>query len=253
MNKILLSLLISTLLFTGNVFAEEALPDPDATPVSTARDPLEPYNRVMHRVNKNLDRFIFKPIARGYKFILPRVIRNRVTNFYTNIGEIPVFANGVLQADPESFFTAFWRFAINSTVGIFGLFDPASNVELYHRHQDLGLTFAKWGYKNSTYFVIPVFGPSTIRDTIALPINYYLFTIYPHISDDTVRYGMIALYAINRRAGLLEIESALEKAALDPYVFERNAYLQRRNFLIARNANGAETQLLEDEEWEIGY
>jgi phospholipid-binding lipoprotein MlaA len=116
-------------------------------------------------------------------------------------------------------------------VGILGIFYVAREMGFETRHQDFGLTLAHWGYKNSTYIVLPLLGPRTIRDTMAFPVDYYL-SIYPHISNDTVLYSLYGLSLIDARAKLLKIQDALESASIDKYVFMRNAYLQRRRYLV---------------------
>jgi len=218
---------------------------------TTNPDPLQGYNRAIHTFNRQLDKYALKPVAKVYKAILPEMVIRRVTNFFSNISEIPGTINYLLQADLEMALNAAWRFGINTTIGILGLFDPASDIDLYHYPTDLGITFKKWGYENSTYFVLPLFGPSTIRDAIALPINYYFFTIYPHIDDKPLRYGLIATNIINRRSVLLDIEDVVEKAAIDRYIFERDAYLQRRDYLSGVESEEDDLFLNDDDEYYI--
>lgn len=198
------------------------------------QDPLEGYNRGMYVVNQKLDKYIFKPVAEGYRFILPAPVRKSVTNAFINLNEIPTFINSVLQANLYNSFTAAWRFAINSTLGIGGLFDvAASQMDLPHQTTDLGVTFGKWGYKNSSYFVLPILGPSTIRDAVGLGINYQFFTVYPWIDPSYVRYAVLSVNFVNERAQLLDLENARKAASLDPYAFDRSAYLQYRQSLIS--------------------
>jgi len=185
----------------------------------------------MHSFNQQLDKYALKPVARVYKFILPEYMIKRVTNFFTNISEIPTTINYLLQGELEMALNSAWRLAINTTVGLLGFYDPASEIDLGHQPTDLGITFYKWGYHNSAYFVLPLLGPSTIRDAIALPINYQFFSIYPHISDKTIRYGLLTTNIINRRAVLLDVEDVVESAAFNRYIFERDAYMQRRAYL----------------------
>jgi len=199
-------------------------------------DPIEGFNRGVHHFNRTLDDYALKPLAKLYNFILPRTIITHINNFFSNIGEIPTIANDLLQFNIPQALSDFWRLLVNSTVGIAGFFDVASDIGLHHHSTDLGLTFKKWGYENSAYLVLPFFGPSTVRDAIALPINYTLFSVYPRIHDTTLRYSLIGWNIVNRRAVLLEIEDVVRQAAIDRYIFERNAYLQRRKFLSRRTA-----------------
>jgi len=201
---------------------------------SNPADPYEGFNRGVHKFNKKLDTYALKPIARLYKAIVPKPISRAISNFFGNLGEVPTVINDVLQANFYLAISDSWRFLINTTVGVGGLFDVATQMDLPRHKQDLGLTLARWGYTKSAYLVLPFFGPNTVRDAIALPINYSLFTVYPHIQNIPLRNSLIALNIVNRRATLLDLEKLVNQASFDPYVFERNAYLQRRKFLIKR-------------------
>ncbi len=206
-----------------------------ATTPSEQKDPYETFNRVMYHFNDVLDKAILKPIATFYNTVLPKPVVKGISNFFTNIDTIPTVANDVLQGNFYQATSDGWRLVINTTVGILGFFDVASHIGLEPNKEDFGLTLAQWGYTNSNYLVLPFFGPSTPRDAIGLPVDYYIFSIYPHIHPPIARYELYGLGVISRRADLLSFQNVMEQAAIDKYVFLRNAYLQRRAYLIQRN------------------
>ena len=199
-------------------------------------DRFETFNRHAYAMNKTLDKLILKPLATAYQKVLPWPVRSGVNNALNNLGEVSSFANHLLQGHMTYAAHTLSRFLINSTVGILGLFDVASRIGIERRIEDLGLTFARWGDKNSPYLVLPFFGPSTIRDGFAMPFNFIFLSIYPHLTDSKATLnGILALHAVNQRALLLDVEKFVDEAAFDPYVFERDAYLQHRKQLILRN------------------
>lgn len=202
---------------------------------ATDNDPFEGFNRAMYRFNKVVDDYFLKPVATAYKKVLPWPVTKGVTNFFSNINQIPIICNDLLQFEFYQATSDSWRFAINSTVGILGLVDVASHVGLEKNTEDFGLTLAKWGYHNSAYLVLPILGPSTVRDAIGIPVDYNLFSIYPHIHSSDRRDILLGTNIINQRANLLDYDSVIKQAALDPYSFQRNAYLQRRAYLIEQN------------------
>ena len=203
-------------------------------------DPYESFNRKVFAFNMALDKVLFRPVAKTYDYILPNPAKKGISNAFDNVNEIPTVVNDLLQAEPGWAIADAWRFFFNSTIGVFGLFDVASHFGLKRRVQDLGLTFAKWGAKQSPYFVIPILGPSTVRDGVALLANYELFTIYPHINPWTLRWGLLGLYFIDVKADLLPTNKLVDEA-IDPYVFVRDAYLQRRAHLINGNKEDEDT------------
>jgi phospholipid-binding lipoprotein MlaA len=148
---------------------------------------------------------------------------------------VPTIANDLLQFNFYQMTSDLWRFGINSTIGIGGLFDVATRINLPYYSNDFGLTLASWGYRSSNYLVLPFFGPNTIRDSLSIPVDYYGFSIYPYISPTSVRYEVYGVGIVDRRANLLQYQPVFEEAAIDKYVFMRNAYLQRRNHQIKQN------------------
>jgi phospholipid-binding lipoprotein MlaA len=205
------------------------------TPASTASDPLEGFNRAMFTFNEKLDKYVLKPVATFYNLIMPKPLNQGVHNFFLNIGNLPVIANDILQANFYQMANDMWRLGVNTTVGIGGLFDIAERINLKPYSNDFGLTLAKWGYHNSTYIVLPFWGPRTIRDGIGIPVDYYGFSIYPYIHPDSTRYELYGLSVIDWRAQALQYQDVMDQAAVDRYVFMRDAYLQRRAHQIEEN------------------
>lgn len=198
-------------------------------------DPYETYNRHMYAFNDQIDRAILKPVAKAYNFVLPSFVRTGIDNFFSNLDEVPSIINDLLQAEFYHATSDTWRFAINSTFGIGGFFDPASKIGLEEHYNDLGLTFAKWGYESSSYFVLPILGPRTVRDSLGVGGDFFALSVYPYIVNRPVRFGLVTLWLIEYRAQLLQFDSTINALAFDPYVFQRNAYLQHRTAAIREN------------------
>lgn len=197
-------------------------------------DPYEPINREIHQFNRAFDATVLKPPAKLYKVILPPQLRAGINNAYNNVNMLPTVANDLLQAEWHFAIRDTWRFLINSTFGLAGLFDVASSrFSLPPHSNDMGLTFAKWGNTQSPYIVLPFLGPSTIRDGVGMTFDYALFTPYPYIRPVKITYGLLALRYIDLRAQMLETDPLIAEA-IDQYTFIRDAYLQRRNYLITR-------------------
>ncbi len=220
-----------TVCITGNVFAA----DDEQPLLDTKKDPYEPFNRVMYNFNDFLDNAVLKPVATFYNKLLPKPLNKGIKNFYNNIQNIPTVFNDVLQGNFYQSGSDAWRLILNSTVGILGFFDVATEMGLEPNQEDFGLTLAQWGYKNSNYLVLPFFGPSTPRDAIGLPVDYYAFSIYPYINPIRTRYAIYGLGVIARRADLLSYQNMMDQISIDKYAFLRDAYLQRRAYLIQRN------------------
>ncbi len=195
-------------------------------------DPYEAINRKTHKFNQKFDGLLLKPFAVVYKVVLPKQVRASVNNAYDNINMIPSVGNDLLQADWRWAIKDFWRFFFNSTFGVAGLFDIASTrFGLPPHSNDLGLTFAKWGNRKSPYIVIPLLGPSTIRDAMGDMFEYAIMTPYPYIKNNAILYSLLGVRYVDLRSQFLDKE-ALMKEALDPYSFIRDAYLQHRNYKI---------------------
>jgi len=199
--------------------------------VADERDPLEGFNRAAYAFNDDLDRVILKPLATGYQKLVPEPINNSVTNFFSNLDDVVVLVNDLLQLKLEQSLSDLGRITVNTTVGIGGLFDVASHMDLPKHNEDFGQTLGYWGVGSGPYLVLPFLGPSTVRDGLALPVDWQLDPLV-NIEDNDTYWGAIALRTIDSRAGLLRASRILDTAALDPYTFMRDAYLQRRQNLV---------------------
>ncbi|TXK31206.1 VacJ family lipoprotein [Ottowia sp. GY511] len=196
-------------------------------PSGDDRDPWEPYNRSMTKFNDAVDNAVLKPVATAYRDVLPQPVRTGVGNFFGNLSDAWSFVNNVLQGKPEGSLHSFWRVVVNSTVGLGGVLDPATEMRLERRREDFGQTLGRWGVPPGPYFVIPLLGPSTVRDTAALPVDFYGHPL-GHMHDVAWRNSLAGLNIVNTRAAVLGATDLLDSAALDPYTFKRDAFLQRR-------------------------
>jgi len=196
-----------------------------------ARDPAEGFNRNMHAFNEAFDEAIGKPVATGYRNVVPGPVRTWVRNFFANIADLWIGANNLLQGKPLDAVTDWARFGFNTTLGLFGINDIASEMGIEKHDEDFGQTLGRWGAGDGAYLVWPLLGSSTVRDTIGLVPDFY-FDPVPQHRPTGVRWAMIVLRATSKRADLLDASRILEEAALDKYVFQRDAYLQRRRSLI---------------------
>jgi phospholipid-binding lipoprotein MlaA len=215
------------LLCAGLLPACASLPPGERDP----RDPFERYNRSMYRFNDALDRGIARPTAKAYVKVTPAPVRSGVSNFFRNLNSTTVIANNLLQAKPKAFFTETLRLVVNTTIGIGGLFDPASQLGIPAGDEDFGQTLGRWGVRSGPYFVLPVLGPSTVRDTVGFVGDQFTDPKYYLVNDIWVGAGLTVLSLLETRAGLLGTDEVLA-SAFDPYVFMRNAYLQRREFQV---------------------
>jgi len=193
----------------------------------TPQDPLEPLNRGIYGLNKVVDRVLIKTTAQAYEAIIPPGFRKIVGNFFQNLNEIPTTINDVLQGRMKLAAKDAARFVFNTTWGVGGLIDWASKAKLERHQTDFGITLGVWGYKNSWYFVLPFFGPSTYRDTLGRVATTYM-SVWPYIESVRWRNGLYILYVIDQRAQYLKLEPVIDVAAVDEYVFIREAYLQQR-------------------------
>ena len=222
------------------------------------QDPLQTINRASFEFNEQFDRFLLKPLAEGYKWITPAVVRDGVNNFYWNLDEIPTTINNVLQFEPKAALTSAARLLINSTVGILGIFDVASRVGFQRMPNDFGITLAKYGFTGSPYFVIPFLGPSNVRDGFGLGIDYYL-SVYPYIKSVRARNILLGVDYVRIRANYLGNEDVMEVAGMDKYILLRDAYMQRRLLQLqqhgttwdqaAKYYNVGDEELSEDDDW----
>lgn len=190
-------------------------------------DPIEPVNRAIFSFNSVLDNYLIEPVARGYVDYVPVWGRNRVNNFLSNLNEPVNLVNSTLQAKDEKAFTALWRFIINTTFGLLGTFDAASEVGLDKSSESFAQTLYVWGFTESPYLVIPFLGPSTVRDGLGGVADFYANPFnYNEVLDSDIRTPIYVAEAINTRANLLPVTDNLNNSALDPYTTYRSAYYQ---------------------------
>jgi phospholipid-binding lipoprotein MlaA len=236
MKKIKYLMMALWLLGMNNIALAEEMPlAADDTQAVIINDPYESFNRVVFNINDFIDRAALKPIATVYKTIVPKPISKAIVNFFANFYTIPTVINDVLQGNLYQATNDAWRFTINTTIGLLGFVDAATYMGLEPNTEDFGLTLARWGYKNSNYLVLPIFGASTVRDGIfGLPV-YYFMTPYAYITPMDVNYSIYAVDLTSRRAEILNYQSVFDQVMLDKYSFVRNAYLQRRAYQIQRN------------------
>lgn len=196
-----------------------------------ARDPFERVNRATFAFNETVDRAIAKPAARAYKRVVPGLARRGITNVFSNLEQPGVMVNDLLQGKLRPAAHDAGRFLLNTTLGLGGLFDPASPAGLDRNEEDFGQTFGKWGIPVGSYLMLPLLGPSSVRDGLGGLADEYADPS-TYIEEDKVRWGAEALKQLDRRARLLEVEGALERA-YDRYALIRSAYLQRREYLVS--------------------
>ncbi len=196
-----------------------------------AKDPIEGFNRAMYAFNDGLDKAVIKPVAKGYDAVLPNPVRTGVTNFFGNIADLFIGVNNLLQGKVSDGGSDLGRVAVNTTVGVLGVFDVASGMGLEKHEEDFGQTFGRWGMGSGAYVVLPLLGPRTVRDTGGLVLDMATDPV-AYIDHVPTRNTLLALRVINDRANLLPAEKVIEEAALDKYSYIRDAYLQRRRSLV---------------------
>lgn len=202
-------------------------PDREVDP----RDPLESFNRATFRFNTDFDKAFVQPVARGYRKVTPEPVDRGITNFFNNLADVTSAVNNVLQFKMSRAGSDVGRLFINSTVGVLGFVDVATNVGLPSYKEDFGQTLGYWGLEPGAYLVTPFLGPSSMRDAIGMGgdmVTDPLISFRKH----QVRWGLVGVKLIDRRADLLAATDIVEEAAIDPYSFVRDAYLQRRQSLV---------------------
>jgi phospholipid-binding lipoprotein MlaA len=194
-------------------------------------DPLEGLNRTFFKVNDTLDSAVLKPVAKGYNWVLPQGIRNSISNFFSNIGDVYIAANNLLQGKIAAGTEDIMRVGINTVFGVGGLFDVATLAKLPKHQADFGLTLGHYGVPPGPYLVLPLLGPSTVRDAAGFLVDRELDPT-SYVQPIWLRTTLYGVRIVSARAGLLNAGDLLTDAALDKYSFIRNAYLQRRQYLI---------------------
>lgn len=201
----------------------------DSNTATESVDKLENLNRGIYNANAAFDKNLFKPVAKAYKAVVPEPIDISITNFFLNLGEISNVANNLLQFKVGDALKDTERFIFNSTFGVAGFFDIATEMGLEKHHEDFGQTLAVWGVESGPYLMLPFFGPSTLRDATA-QFSVDLLTDPKIYSKE--QYGLLAVEKIDSRADLFSTEEALKDLSDDPYIALRDAWLQRREYLI---------------------
>ena len=196
------------------------------------RDPLETVNRQIFEFNDVVDRAVLKPVAQVYRDVLPQGVRDCFSGAFSNLREPSNAINNFLQGKPVDAASDVCRFVVNSTIGLLGCFDPARQMGLEKHNEDFGQTLGRWGAEPGPYLVVPIFGPSNVRDAIGiygvepfLDVNFY-------IDNVKVRNSILGMRIVNQRAELLDADDLVSGAALDRYRFIRDGYLQRRRSLV---------------------
>ncbi len=197
------------------------------------RDPFESFNRAVYAFNDAADREVFRPIATDYRDHVPRPVRTGISNFFGNLQDVIVLVNDLLQLKIEQGMSDFGRIVYNTTFGLLGIIDVATPMGLPKHDEDFGQTLGYWGVPAGPYLVLPFLGPSSARDTVGLVGDIYVHPMFQGlITDEAVSWGAVGLRYIDLRAQLLGATRVVDEAALDPYAFVRDAYLQRRRNLV---------------------
>lgn len=193
------------------------------------KDPFESFNRGVYKFNDTVDRAVIKPVAQGYNKVVPSPVKTMVSNFFSNLDDVVVTANDILQLKFRQAASDAARVAFNTTFGIFGLINITDRLEKHN--EDFGQTLGYWGVPNGPYLVLPILGPSTIRDGTGLYTDSY-FSVISNTKNVPTRNSAWALEGLDMRVGLLEQEKVLDDAIIDRYSFIRDAYLQHRQSLV---------------------
>lgn len=229
MNKKLISIILGLLWLTGCTSQAIDLTGDKASSVTLSKtSPLQDFNRDAYLFNKSIDNGVIKPLAKGYQTITPEFIDTGITNVFSNLGDVPNTLNALLQFKFKDAASDTGRFAINSTIGLAGFFDIATKMDLQKHHEDFGQTLAVWGLPSGEYIMLPVLGPSTLRDSVGIVVDsvtnpYFFF-------ENSLGYYTVD--KIDKRADLLSAEGLLKEMSDDDYNSLRDAWLQKRKYLI---------------------
>ena len=215
MAKTLLALALAALLLGG------------CASTGNPKDPLEGFNRAMFALNDDLDKIVIKPAAQGYQALLPDLVRRGVGNFFSNVGDVFIAVNDLLQGKVPDAINDVGRVLVNTTLGVLGLRDVASELGVDKHDEDFGQTLGAWGVGEGAYVVLPFFGPRTLRDSFGLALDLHVDPV-ANMTPITDRNTLIVTRVLSDRAQLFAADKILDEAALDRYSYVRNAYLQRR-------------------------
>jgi phospholipid-binding lipoprotein MlaA len=217
------AVMVSVLLVVGCASVPAEYRDP--------RDPWQSYNRAVFKFNTDFDNAFLKPTAKAYQFVTPEPLDEGITNFFNNIADVTSAVNNALQFKLSRAGSDVGRVLVNTTVGFVGFFDVASNLGLASYKEDFGQTLGYWGFGAGPYFMMPILGPSSVRDTFGFAGDVAVDPFFS-LQKDEIYWGFIALRVVDRRADLLAAGDLIDEAAIDPYTFVRDAYLQRRRSLV---------------------
>jgi phospholipid-binding lipoprotein MlaA len=192
-----------------------------------ARDPWEPMNRSIYQFNDAIDTVALKPAAQLYVQVLPGMVRTGVSNFMGNLGDVWSMANSAMQLKGQATVETFMRINVNTFMGLGGILDVASEMGIEKRREDFGQTLGYWGVQPGPYVMLPLFGPSTLRDALAFPVDMQ-GNVTNSLADEATRNALLVTRLVDTRAGLLKTVDAIKASSLDPYSFVRDAYLQKR-------------------------
>jgi phospholipid-binding lipoprotein MlaA len=250
--KIVIAALCLSLVLGIGACAKKTHPDVGTTyNAREISDPIEPVNRFVFGFNDILDRILIEPLAKGYKALFPGFARDAVQNFMHNLQSPLIVANNLLQGSPGDASVATMRFILNSTVGIGGLIDVAKTQGLSYENEDFGQTLATWGLGDGFYLVLPVLGPSSLRDALGKGVDAYgdpVRLVSSNADKDWIYYTRGALDGIDTRARLIEVIDDLRKNSLDYYAAARSTYTQKRASLIRDDQSGSAPRTLNYDE-----
>jgi phospholipid-binding lipoprotein MlaA len=194
-------------------------------------DPLEPLNRAMFGFNEKVDNAVLKPVAQGYRAVTPQMVRTGVTNFFSNLEDLWISANNLMQGKVEWGLGDLLRFTFNSSFGLLGVIDVASDMGLEKHNEDFGQTLGRWGVGSGAYLVLPLLGPSTVRDGAARVVDWQ-GDVVSNLSNVPTRNTLYTTRVVSDRSNLFDATNLLDEAALDKYTFVRDSWLQRRRSLV---------------------
>lgn len=193
-------------------------------------DPWEPFNRSMYEFNRNVDKVVLRPVARGYDAVTPKPVRTGVGNFFRNLGSPVIMINLLLQGRGQDLEQEFQRFFVNTVYGVGGIFDLADRADIEDNETDFGQTLHTWGWSDSRFLMLPLLGPSTVRDGVGTAVDATQDTVWQR-GRQSGRWGLQVLRVVDTRAGLLPLEPELARV-FDEYALIRDGYLQRRRFFL---------------------
>jgi phospholipid-binding lipoprotein MlaA len=203
------------------------------------RDPLQGFNRSVYRFNDFMDENLFNPVGRVYQTVTPEPVDRGISNFFSNLADVSVIANDILQFKPVAV-SDIARLVFNSTIGLLGFFDVATHLGLPKHNEDFGQTLGVWGIPPGPYLMVPLFGPSTIRDAVGIAIDRTFLSPVSYVRNDAYRAGLMTLNYIDFKADLLSTRDLMAEAAVDPYEFTKNAYLTRRENMVRDRETAAQ-------------